>query len=225
MEATFLGKLWEGFTVAFRGVPVTMGVSAVAVAIGLVLGLILALMRLSKLKILRGISTLYIDIVRGTPLLVQALIAAYGIPALIQSMGVDWKWPHLVIPALLCCGLNSAAYMSEIIRGGLNSVDKGQMEAAQCLGMTHKQAMRLIIIPQAMRLILPPLGNEFVTMIKETAVLSVAGVTEITREGTLLSARTFDFFTAYVGVALVYLLFTITISKLVNRLENKMKMQ
>ena len=221
----FFSKLWEGFATAFRGVPTTMGVSAVAVLIGLVLGLILALMRLSRFKVLRGLSTLYIDIVRGTPLMVQALIAAYGIPVLVQSMGVQWKWPHLVIPALLCCGLNSAAYMAEIVRGGLTAVDKGQMEAAQCLGMTHRQAMHLIIIPQALRLILPPLGNEFVTMIKETAVLSVAGVTEITREGTLLSARTFDFFTAYVGVALVYLVFTITISKLVLYMEKRLKME
>ncbi|MCI2147419.1 MAG: amino acid ABC transporter permease [Clostridiales bacterium] len=221
----FFSKLWEGFATAFRGVPTTMGVSAVAVLIGLVLGLILALMRLSRFKVLRGLATLYIDIVRGTPLMVQALIAAYGIPVLVQSMGVQWKWPHLVIPALLCCGLNSAAYMAEIVRGGLTAVDKGQMEAAQCLGMTHRQAMHLIIIPQALRLILPPLGNEFVTMIKETAVLSVAGVTEITREGTLLSARTFDFFTAYVGVALVYLVFTITISKLVLYMEKRLKME
>ncbi|MGN1382101.1 MAG: amino acid ABC transporter permease [Eubacterium sp.] len=221
----FFSKLWEGFATAFRGVPTTMGVSAVAVLIGLVLGLILALMRLSKFKILRGLAMLYIDIVRGTPLMVQALIAAYGIPVLVQSTGVDWKWPHLVIPALLCCGLNSAAYMAEIVRGGLTAVDKGQMEAAQCLGMTHHQAMKLVIIPQALRLILPPLGNEFVTMIKETAVLSVAGVTEITREGTLLSARTFDFFTAYVGVALVYLVFTITISKLVLYMERRLKME
>lgn len=221
----FFSKLWEGFATAFRGVPTTMGVSAVAVLIGLVLGLILALMRLSRFKVPRGLATLYIDIVRGTPLMVQALIAAYGIPVLVQSMGVQWKWPHLVIPALLCCGLNSAAYMAEIVRGGLTAVDKGQMEAAQCLGMTHRQAMHLIIIPQALRLILPPLGNEFVTMIKETAVLSVAGVTEITREGTLLSARTFDFFTAYVGVALVYLVFTITISKLVLYMEKRLKME
>ena len=221
----FFSKLWEGFATAFRGVPTTMGVSAVAVLIGLVLGLILALMRLSRFKVLRGLATLYIDIVRGTPLMVQALIAAYGIPVLVQSMGVQWKWPHLVIPALLCCGLNSAAYMAEIVRGGLTAVDKGQMEAAQCLGMTHRQAMHLIIIPQALRLILPPLGHEFVTMIKETAVLSVAGVTEITREGTLLSARTFDFFTAYVGVALVYLVFTITISKLVLYMEKRLKME
>ena len=221
----FFGKPWEGFATAFRGVPTTMGVSSVAVLIGLVLGLILALMRLSRFKVLRGLATLYIDIVRGTPLMVQALIAAYGIPVLVQSMGVQWKWPHLVIPALLCCGLNSAAYMAEIVRGGLTAVDKGQMEAAQCLGMTHRQAMHLIIIPQALRLILPPLGNEFVTMIKETAVLSVAGVTEITREGTLLSARTFDFFTAYVGVALVYLVFTITISKLVLYMEKRLKME
>ena len=141
-----------------------------------------------------------------------------------NNNGGDFKWAQDVIPAMLCCGLNSAAYMGEIVRSGLNAVEKGQLEAAASLGMTHGQAMRLIVIPQALRIILPPLGNEFVTMIKETAILSYVGVVEITREGTLLSSRTYKMFEAYIGVAIVYIIFTIPLSKLILHFEKKMKM-
>ncbi|MGN0709260.1 MAG: amino acid ABC transporter permease [Anaerovoracaceae bacterium] len=218
----FLSGLWLGITTAFRGVPATMSVSAIAVVIGLILGFLLAFMRMSKIGVLRGISLVYTDIVRGTPLVVQLFILAYGVPVLVQYFGNEFKWPYLVIPAIIVCGLNSAAYMAEIIRGGLQAVDKGQLEAAASLGMTHKQSMRLVVVPQAVRIILPSLGNEFVTMIKETSVLSFAGVVEIMREGVLLSSRTFDPFTAYIGVAIVYLVFTIPLSKLVLYMERKM---
>lgn len=219
----FLKNLGEGIYFAFKGVPMTMAVSLIAVIVGLLIGFLLAFMRRSKLTILRGLSTLYTDIVRGTPLVVQVFILAYGVPILLTESGVPFKWPHVIIPAIICCGLNSAAYMGEIVRSGLQAVDRGQIEAAQSLGMTHRQAQRLIVIPQAIRIILPPLGNEFVTMIKETAVLSFVGLTEIMREGTLLSARTFETFTAYGGVAIVYMIFTIPLSKLILRLEQKMK--
>lgn len=218
----FLEGLWLGVKTAWGGVPATLSVSAIAVAIGLLFGFILAFMRMSKLRVLRGISLLYTDIVRGTPLVVQLFILAYGIPVLVQYWGAEFKWPYLVIPAIIVCGLNSAAYMAEIIRGGLQAVPKGQLEAAASLGMTHRQSMRLVVVPQAVRIILPSLGNEFVTMIKETSVLSFAGVVEIMREGVLLSARTFDAFTAYLGVAIVYLIFTIPLSKLVLYMERKM---
>ena len=218
-----LSALWTGVAAAFKGVPVTLGVSAFGVVIGLALGLLLALARSSRLAFFRGLATVYTDVFRGTPLVVQALIMAYGIPVLINQHGGQFKWPHLIIPAMIVCGLNSAAYMSEIVRAGLAAVDKGQREAAYSLGMTHKQAMRLIIIPQAIRIILPPLGNEFITMIKETAVLSYVGVTEVLREGVLLSSRTFDFFTAYLGAAIVYLIFTIPLSKGVLYMERRLK--
>ena len=106
---------------------------------------------------------------------------AYGVPQLLQVNGVSFRWPELVIPAIIVCGLNSAAYMSEVVRSGLQAVDKGQMEAARSLGMPKKMAMKLIIIPQAIRIILPAFCNEFVTLIKETSVLSFVGVIEITR--------------------------------------------
>lgn len=205
-----------------KGAPLTIGVSILAVVIGLILGFGLAMMRRSRIAVLRGVSGVYIDVIRGTPMVVQALIFAYGVPQLLQNNGVPFRWPELIIPCMVVCGMNSAAYMAEIIRGGLQAVDKGQMEAAMSLGMTHSQAMRLVIIPQAFRIILPSLGNEFVTMIKETAVLSYAGAVEILRRAALLSAATFETFTAYIGAALAYMVFTIPLSKLVLLMEKKL---
>ena len=212
----------DGFLVALKGVPVTVGVSLFAVALGAILGLGLALMKISKVKIVSIIAKVYIDIVRGTPLIVQALIMAYGIPQIVQAYGIDWRWSALVIPAMIVCGLNSAAYMAEVIRGGLQAIDDGQMEAARSLGMSHGMAMKLIIIPQAFKIILPAFGNEFVTLIKETSVLSYVGVLEILRRGTLWNSTTFETFPAYIGVACVYLLLTIPLSKVVTMMEMKM---
>ena len=218
----FFQQLGVGIVMAFKGAPTTLGVSALAVVVGLALGFLLAFMRMSRIKVLRGLSTFYVDVVRGTPLVVQVFIAAYGIPTLIQNNGGDFRWSSLMIPALIMCGCNSAAYMAEIVRGGLQAVDPGQLEAASSLGMTHSQAMRLVVVPQAIRIIMPALGNEFITMIKETAVLSFAGVVEIMRRGALYSAATFNTFPAYLGVAIVYLVFTIPLSKLVLVMEKKM---
>ena len=215
-------SIWFGFTTAMKGAPYTVGVSIFAVFTGLILGFVLAMMRASRFRLLRIIASVYVDIVRGTPMVVQALIFAYGVPQLLQKNGVPFRWPELLIPCMLVCGLNSAAYMAEIIRGGLQAVEKGQTEAALSLGMTHSQAMRLVIIPQAFRIILPSLGNEFITMIKETAVLSYAGTVEILRRAALLSAATFETFVAYIGAALAYMVFTIPLSKLVLLMERKL---
>ena len=164
----------------------------------------------------------YIQEVRTVPMLVQALILAYGIPKLLQDSGIPFKWPYLVIPAIIVCGLNSAAYVAEVIRSGLQAVDAGQMEAARTLGMSKSLAMRIIVIPQAFKIVLPSFGNEFITLLKETSVLSYVGVVEVLRKGTLWNAATFNTFQAYIGVALVYLLLTIPLSKLIKHLEKRM---
>ena len=122
---------------------------------------------------------------------------------------------------MIVCGLNSAAYMAEVIRSGLQAVDKGQMEAARSLGMSKRMAMRLIILPQAIKIILPAFCNEFVTLIKETSVLSFVGVIEITRRGALWNAQSFETFPAYIGVALAYMLLTIPLSKAIGHWEKK----
>ena len=212
----------KGFLVALQGVPVTVGVTLIAMVTGVVLGLVLALMKMSRIKVLTALASLYIELIRGTPLIVQALIMAYGLPQLLQSSGISFRWPYLIIPAVIVCGLNSAAYVAEVIRSGIQAVDKGQMEAARSIGMTRAQAMKLIVIPQALKIVLPSFGNEFVSLIKETSVLSYVGVVEILRKGALWNAATFNTFEAYIGVALVYMLLTIPSSKLVKHLEKKM---
>lgn len=213
----------KGFLVACQGIPATVFVSIVSVIIGALAGLLLALMRLSKNNVINWIAKIYIDIVRGTPMVVQALIFAYGVPQFLQANLFYFKWANLIIPAIIVCGLNSAAYMAEVIRSGIQAVDKGQMEAARSLGMSKSMAMRLIIIPQAVKIILPAVGNEFVTLIKETSVLSFVGVVEILRKGTLLNAATYQPFPAYIGVALAYMLLTIPLSKLIGIFEIKFK--
>lgn len=217
-----MGLYLDGFLVALKGAPVTIGVSIVAVALGVCLGLCIALMKMSKHWILKIPSIIYVEIVRGTPIVVQAFIFAYGIPQILQASGVPFKWAQLIIPAVIVCSLNSAAYVAEVIRSGLQAVDKGQMEAARSLGMGHMMSMRLIIIPQAFRIILPALGNEFVTLIKETSVLSFVGVVEIMRKGTLWNAATFETFPAYIGVACAYMVLTIPLSRLVSYVELRM---
>ncbi|MBE6989307.1 MAG: amino acid ABC transporter permease [Ruminococcaceae bacterium] len=212
----------KGFLVALEGVPVTVGVTLFALALGVLLGLLLALMKLSRSRVLRCVSGVYVEVIRGTPMIVQALIMAYGLPQLLQHLGTPFKWPYLIIPALIVCGGNSAAYVAEVIRGGIQAVDRSQTEAALSLGMTRRQAMRLIILPQALKIVLPALGNEFVTLIKETSVLSYVGVVEILRKGALWNAATFHTFQAYIGVALVYLLLTYPTSRLVRLMERKL---
>lgn len=217
-----MGIYLTGFLVALKGAPVTIIISLLALVIGVIFGLIIALMRTSHSKILVTLSKIYIEIVRGTPLVVQALVMALGIPYLLQHHGIQFKWPYLIVPALLVCGLNSAAYMAEVIRGGIQAVDKGQIEAATSLGMTKQQIARLIVLPQAFRIVIPSFGNEFVTLIKETAVLSYVGVVEVLRSAALWNASTFETFPAYIGAALVYLMMTYPLSKLFSWLEKKL---
>ncbi len=199
----------------------TIGVSLFAVILGACVGFLLALARQTDNKFLRGIATFYVEVVRGTPMIVQALVMSYGLPQIIKAVGMHFTWPSLTIPAMIVCGLNSAAYMAEVIRSGLQAVDKGQMEAARSLGMSKRMAMRLIILPQAIKIILPAFCNEFVTLIKETSVLSFVGVIEITRRGALWNAQSFETFPAYIGVALAYMLLTIPLSKAIGHWEKK----
>lgn len=215
----------KGILVALRGAPMTIGVSLFALLLGIIFGLFLSLMRTSKIKVLKILSSIYIEVVRGTPLIVQALIMAYGIPYLIQQNGGNFKWISLALPAMMVCGMNSAAYMAEVIRGGIQAVDKGQIEAAKSLGMKKSQVMRLIVLPQAIKIVIPSFGNEFVSLIKETAVLSFVGVIEVLRSAQLWNASSFETFPAYIGAAIVYMMMTLPLSKIFGILERKMSQE
>lgn len=211
----------KGILIAYKGISMTLTVTLSAVIIGVILGFVVALGKMSRFRIIRVFFTVYVEILRGTPLIVQLLIMCYGVPGLLRESGFDIIVPALPA-AIVTCGINSSAYVAEIIRSGLKAVDIGQTEAARSLGMTNRQAMVSIIIPQAFRIILPPLGNEFIALLKETAIISTVGVTEVTRKGMLWTAVVFQPWPAYLGVAFVYLSMTIPLSRLVALLERRM---
>ena len=179
------------------------------------------LFRSSQIKIVKGIATCYVDVLRGTPLLVQALLLYSGVPMILQAYHITFRWEEPIVAGIIACGINSSAYVGEIIRGGLKAVDKGQIEAAKSIGMNGFQRMRLIVAPQAFKIVVPSLGNEFVTLIKETAVLSAITIEEITRKSMLWSAATFKAWPAYVGTAICYMILTIPLSKIIERFEHR----
>lgn len=212
----------KGIQIAYSGLAVTLQITIFAIIIGVAAGLMVALCKMSQIKILRVLFSVYVEILRGTPLVVQALIIYVGFPMLLQGYGISFKWENPIIASIIVCGINSSAYVAEIIRSGLQAIDKGQMEAARSLGMNHFQAMRFIIIPQAFRIILPALANEFIALLKETAVLSIISIVEVTRKSMLWAAATFEAWPAYLGTAFVYLSLTIPLSRLVAYMERRM---
>ena len=213
----------QGIIVALKGAPMTIGVSLFAVAVGALVGLCFALMKKSEKKIVQIIAKIYIEVVRGTPMIVQALIMAYGIPYLLQQSGIAFKWPHLIIPAMIVCGLNSAAYMAEIVRSGIQAIDAGQSEASRSLGMTSAQTMLYIILPQAIKNILPAVGNEFVVIIKESSILYTIGIYELTYQANKLASTNFRYLETLMISALVYFALTFTTSRLLGLLERRMR--
>ena len=215
----------HGIKVAAMGVGTTLAVTAGALIIGIVIGLIMALGKMSKNRVLRWPANVYVEIIRGTPLFVQILILAYGVPYAVNQLSggsVRFNWDPIIIVGVLACGFNSGAYLAEIIRSGIQAINKGQTEASRSLGMSKTQTMIHIILPQAFKIILPAMANEFITLIKETSILSYVGIVEITRQGILWASRDFKAFPAYIGVAVVYMCMTIPLSRGVEYLERRM---
>lgn len=210
-------RLWEGATITIR-------ITAIAVCVGMVIGMVMALSKLSSHLVLRIIANVYIEALRGTPLYVQILLFHFGVPMLVNSMGTKGFYFDVMTTAIVVCSLNSGAYIAEIFRSGIQSIDKGQMEAARSLGMTHTKAMQYIILPQAVKRVIPPLCNEFIVLLKDTSLLAVIGVTEIMKAGQIYVSNTYAAFQAYIGVACVYFILTFTISRVVNYIEVKWNM-
>lgn len=197
------------------GAWVTLYLTLLAMAIALVAGLAGALARMSRFALLRLIAGAYIEFMRGTPLLVQLLIAFFGLP----QIGINLTPFQAAVGTLGLCG---GAYTAEIFRGGIIAVNKGQFEAAQSLGMHYWYTMRLVVLPQAIRVVLPPLSNEFVTLLKDSSLVSVIGMTELVRRGQYVISRTFDPFSIYLGIALVYLALTYVTSHLLRAVERRL---
>ena len=203
-----------------QGAMYTVGLSFVSVFLGILIGLVLAFFRLSKAKILNLISTAYIELIRGTPLLAQIMLVKFGLYDLITA-NTKISIPDIAI-GIIAVSLNSGAYVCEIIRSGISSVDKGQMEAGRSLGMSKSMTMRLIVLPQAIKNILPALCNEFVTVIKETSIISYIGVTDLFYIANAISAMTYKSFESMLAIAFIYFVITFTLSKLVRLLERRL---
>lgn len=198
------------------GAGYTIFLAFIGVLFGVVIGSLLALMKLSKSKIFKAIAIIYIEYVRGTPLLVQIFIVYFGSGVL----GIELS---KLTAGCMALALNSGAYVAEIIRAGINAINKGQMEAARSLGMNYHQAMRYIVFPQAIKNILPALGNEFVTVIKESSVVSIIGVSELIFQTGNVQGASFKPFLPYLIVSLIYFALTFTISRLLGIAERSMK--
>ena len=203
---------WQWFV---SGLGYTLLISLFSVLLGLVIGILMALMRLSKSKILRAVSGIYIDIIRGTPTMVQLLIIYFVIFA---NVHFD-KW----VVGFIAFGINSGAYIAEIVRGGILSVNIGQTEAGRSLGMTHKQTMASIVMPQAMKNILPALGNEFVVLIKETAVIGMIANIDLVGAARKVQSLTYDYLIPLLSIAVIYYVVIKIISTLLSKVEKGMR--
>ena len=231
------------FNAVVKGVTVTIYVSVIGYAAALLLGLILGMMRLSSKRVVREIATFYVEIVRGLPMLfILYYIAFVGAPTLIGLingagqlladagligpggwlMSLTVREVNFTVRAVFALTIGYGAFVSEIFRAGIQSIPKGQMEAARSMGMSYWQAMWYVILPQAVRNVLPPLGNDFIAMLKDSSLVSVLGVQDITQLGKVYSASTFRFFETYNVVGFLYLVMTIGLALLVRSMEQRM---
>jgi polar amino acid transport system permease protein len=225
-------------SIVARGIGITVFVTLAAFALASLVGLGVALMALSGSVVLRQSARLYVEIVRGVPILVLLFwIAFAGVPVLVAA----WNWAaaplrgaglagemqvrdvSLLARAVLALTIGYSAFIAEIFRAGIQSVDPGQVDAAKALGLTGLQRFRLVVFPQAIRTILPPLGNDFVAMVKDSSLVSVLGVADITQMGKVYAAGTFRFFETYSIVAYVYLLLTVSLSLALRGLEHRLR--
>lgn len=195
------------------GILITFQVTVESIVLALIIGLFTGLGRLSKNRIVNGIASLYVEVIRGIPLLVQLFYIYF---ALGRFVNVPAMW-SAVIAMAVCYG----AYMGEIFRAGIESIPKGQMEAARSLGMSHSQAMTHVILPQAVKTILPPVGNEFVALLKDSSLVSILAVSDLLRRGREFASETFTYFETYTMVALIYLIITLFFSKLISMMEDR----
>ena len=210
------GVVSSNLAFLLSGIQLTLLVTAGALAGSLVLGLIVALGRMSKKPWLKIPATAYIEVFRNTPVLIQLMWVYYCLPILI---GIDMS---AVPSATLALGVNGAAYVAEIIRGGIQSVDRGQVEAARTLGLSHVQTMRKVVLPQAFRRMIPPFVNESVSLLKFSSLVSVLGVADLTYQATVLSTTTFRPIEIFTFIAGVYLVLCTALSFVANRLERRL---
>ncbi len=207
--------VFNSFPLLLVGAGVTIKITVISVALGVLIGLFVGIARICQIRPLRWLAAIYVDFFRGTPLLVQIFLFYFAVPVF-TGQRMD---PF--VAAVGSCGINSGAYVVEIVRAGIQSIDRGQMEAGRSLGMSWAQTMRYIIVPQAFKRVIPPLGNEFIALLKDSSLVSVIGFEELTRRGQLIIAKTYGALEIWISVAVIYLAMTLTISRFVAFLEKR----
>ena len=219
-------KMWEiltsKFSIFMEGTAVTLKLALFTVCIGFLIGLVVAVFRNTRIAPLRWLMNAYVAFIRGTPLLVQVLLIVYGLPQLGLNRIGAYKLTKYDM-CLIALGINSGAYMAELIRAGLQSVDHGQAEAADSLGMSGFQKLLYVILPQAVKVILPTMGNEFVAIIKESSVLYSVGVYELTYQANKLASVNFRYLETMLDLSIIYFVLTFVATKLLDLLERRMR--
>lgn len=207
---------WEYRTYYAKGIGYTLLLSALGVLFGFIIGLFISLLRMTNIRIVKWLGTAYVEILRGTPMLVQLMIIHYG---LALTLGINFS---PLQSGIITLSINSSAYLAEIFRAGIQGVDRGQMEAARSLGMRRGTAMRHIILPQAFKAVLPAIGNEFITIIKESSIISVIGMVDIMYQAGVVKNITYQGLSPFIIAAAIYFVLTFTLSKILNVVERKL---
>lgn len=209
--------------------PTTLFLTVIAAMIGLLLGLVIAVIRMKNIPVLSQLAVAFVSVMRGTPIIVQLYISYFGIPILLQYInyyrGTEYNINAIpgIVFAMVALGLNQSAFDSETIRAALQSVDKGQIEAAKSLGMSNGQVLRRIILPEAITVALPSLGNSLIALIKGTSLAFTCSVVEITAAGKILAGRNYRFFEAYCSLAIIYWVLTFVLEKVVAAIEKRLQ--
>ncbi len=214
-DTSYLGLIKSTYPLLLEGLKMTVFLTVVSIFFALILGIIFGLFRVSRSIVLRGIGTTFVDIFRGTPLLVQAFFIYFGIPT-----ALDFQMSALTA-GVITLSLNAGAYMTEIVRGGIQSVDKGQMEAARSLGIGYLPTMRKVILPQAIRTMIPSYINQFVITLKDTSILSVIGIAELTQTGRIIIAGNYKSFEMWLIIGIIYFIVIMALTKLSDRIEKR----
>ena len=222
---TSLYYMWLSLPNLLLGALMTLFLTTIAVCNGIIIGTLTGVARVIHNKVINLIAGIYVDFIRGTPLLVQIFMIHFGSPPILGAMFNNGQ-PIPINPfvsALVALSINSGAYVAEIVRAGIQSIDRGQMEAARSLGMSYRQAMRHIILPQALKRVIPPLGNEFIAMLKDSSLVSVIGMEELVRKAQVIVTRSYRPTETWIEVGLIFLAMTIPFTRIVANLERRLK--
>lgn len=213
----------ENILFLLNGLKMSLVVASLSFVFGTLLGTLGAAMKISKSKVFNVIATVYVDIIRGTPMLLQILFLYLGLPLAYKTITGNIIRMNPYITGIVAISFNSGAYTTELIRGAIGAIDKGQWEASEVLGFTYKQTMSLIILPQAFKNIVPPLVSELITLIKDSCLISTIGATELLYSSQILGANYYNYITPLLSASVLYLIVTSIISKLSSKLEERLK--